>query len=40
MLYTSNNKNVKRESDLKSALIIVSIIAIGMIALKIWGDLS
>ena len=27
MLYTSNNKKVKRQSDLKSALIIVAIVA-------------
>lgn len=39
MLYTSNKK-VKRVSDSKSYAIIGTIIAIGMIAFAIWGDLS
>jgi hypothetical protein len=40
MLYISNNKNVKRESNLKSALIIISIIAIVFLAIAKWGNLK
>jgi hypothetical protein len=40
MLYTSNNKNVKRESNLKSSFIIISIIVIVFMAIAKWGDLS
>lgn len=39
-MLTLSNKKIKRQSDLKSALIIGVIIAIVMTALAIWGDLS
>lgn len=39
-MLTLSNKTVKRESNLKSALIIISIIAIVFAAIAIWGDLS
>ena len=35
-----SNKSVKRESNLKSALIIIALIASVLIPVLIWGDVS
>lgn len=40
MIHLSNKKEVKRESETKSYVVIATIITIAMIAFAIWGDLS
>jgi len=40
MLTLSNNKNVKRLSDGKSTLIIVSILVVAIAAITIWRSVS
>jgi len=39
-MLTLSNKKVKRESNLKSALIIIALLASLLIPVLIWGDMS
>lgn len=39
-MITLSNKKVKRQSDLKSALIIIALLLTILIPVVIWGDVS